>query len=223
MNLQRQTFRLRRRLARLLATRAPISGRAKLIIGLLLFGLAFAVRSLHAVDLKTVMYTTNQPFNGLTVLYDQRAVNIVEGGGLLGPYGKPWQTQWLSEAPGYAIFLSAVYATAGRDFFNVQLLQNALTALCPVLLFLIAGRLLGWRVGVVAGLLAAVSHHLAHISNFILPDALSALPVLAAFYLLWRWRRGLPVNASITARKRPSTIGWGRSHAAAPHNNPASA
>ncbi len=174
---------------RLLATRAPISRRAKLIAGLLLFCVAFAVRSLHAVDLKPVMYTTNQPFNGLTTMYDQRAVSIIEGGGLLGPYGKPWQTQWLSEAPGYAIFLSAVYATAGRDFFNVQLLQNALTALGPVLLFLIAGRLLGWRVGIVAGLLAALSHHLAHVSNFILPDALCALPVLAAMYVLVRARR----------------------------------
>lgn len=189
MNLQRQTFTLRRRLARLLATRAPMSQRGKVIAGLLLFGIAFAVRSLHAVDLQSVMYTTNQPFNGLTVLYDQRAANIVEGGGLLGPYGKPWQTHWLSEAPGYAIYLSAIYATAGRDFFKVQLLQNGLTALAPVLLFLIAGRLLGWRVGIVAGLLAAVSHHLAHISNFILPDALCALPLLAAFYvLLWARR-----------------------------------
>lgn len=198
MNLQRHALTLRRRLARLLATRAPMSRRAKLIAGLLLYSIAFAVRSLHAVDLQSVMYTTNQPFNGLTVVYDQRAANIVEGGGLLGPYDKPWQTHWLSEAPGYAIYLSAIYATVGRDFFNVQLLQNALTAFAPVLLFLIAGTLLGWRVGIVSGVLAAVSHHLAHISNFILPDALCALPVLAAFYvLLWarRARYVYPVYA----------------------------
>jgi 4-amino-4-deoxy-L-arabinose transferase-like glycosyltransferase len=218
LNLRRRAFKLRRRLARLLATRAPLSGRAKLIVGLLLFGLAFAVRSLHAVDLQSVMYTANQPFNGLTVLYDQRAVSIVEGGGLLGPYGKPWQTHWLSEAPGYAIFLSAVYATAGRDFFNVQLLQNALTAIAPVLLFLIAGSLFGWRVGIVAGLLAAVSHHLAHISNFILPDALCALPVLAAMYvLLWARRArhdylvyalaGMLCGAAAWLRPQPMMLG----------------
>jgi len=195
-----------------------MSRRAKLVTALLLFALAFAVRSLHAVDLESVMYTTGQPFGGLTVVYDERAVSIVEGGGLLGPYGKPWQTQWLSEAPGYAIFLSGVYATAGRDFFNVQLLQNLLTALGPVLLFLMAGRLLGWRVGVVAGMLAAISHHLAHISNFILPDALCALPLLAAVYLLWRWRRGrstylvyalagLLCGAAVWLRPQPMLLG----------------
>jgi hypothetical protein len=135
------------------------------------------------------MYTTSQPFGGLTVMYDARAADIVEGGGLLGPYGKPWQTQWLAEAPGYAIYLSAIYATAGRDFFKVQLVQNLLTATAPALLFWIAGALLGWRIGLVAGVLAAISHHLAHISNFILPDALCGLPLLVAFYLLWRSRR----------------------------------
>lgn len=191
MNLQRRAFILRRRLARLLATRAPLARRAKWMIGLLLFALAFAIRSLHAVDLQPVMYTFDQPFHGLTVSYDARAVDIIEGGGLLGPYaGKPWQTQWLSQAPGYAIYLSAIYRTAGRNFFDVQLLQNALTALGPVLLFLITGPLFGWRVGGVSGLFAAVSHHLAHISNFILPDALCALPVLAAVYVLSRLQRG---------------------------------
>ena len=84
---------VRRWLVRQLATGSQVSRRAKLIISLLLFGLAFAVRSLHAVDLESVMYTTNQPFGGLTVLYDARATDIVGGGGLLGPYGKPWQTQ----------------------------------------------------------------------------------------------------------------------------------
>ena len=188
-NLQRRARALRRRLARQLAAGAGMSRRAKIITGALLFAFAFAIRSLHAVDLEPVMYTTGQPFGGLTVMYDARAVNIVEGGGLLGPYGTPWRTEWLSEAPGYAIYLSAIYATAGRDFFKVQLVQNALTATAPVLLLLIAGSLLGWRVGVVAGLLAALSHHLSHVSNFILPDALCALPVLAAFYILSKARR----------------------------------
>jgi hypothetical protein len=189
LSLQRRARLLRRWLARHLATGSQVSRRAKLVISLLLFALAFAVRSLHATDLESVIYTTNQPFGGLTVMYDARAVDIVEGGGLLGPYGKPAQTQWLAEAPGYAIYLSAIYATAGRNFFDVQLVQNLLTATAPVLLFWIACALLGWRVAMVAGVLAAISHHLAHISNFILPDALCALPLLMAFYLLWRARR----------------------------------
>src|SRR5256714_13640542 len=85
----RRIFTLRRWLAPRLATGAPLSRRARLVISLLLFGLAFAVRALHAVDLQPVIYTTNQPFGGLTIGYDRRAVDIIEGGGLLGPYGKP--------------------------------------------------------------------------------------------------------------------------------------
>jgi hypothetical protein len=173
-----------------LATRQTARARTKLFLTLSIFLLAFTVRSLHAVDLAPVMYTAEQPFNGLVESYDSRAVSILRGEGLLGPYNiDPSDTRWLTQAPGYSIFLSMVYQTLGRDFYKAQLVQNALNSLSPVLLFLIAGSLISWRVGAVAGVLAALSHHLAHISNFILPDAMHALPVLGAIYLLLVARR----------------------------------
>jgi hypothetical protein len=110
---------------------------------------------------------------------------ITEGKGLLGPYDvSPRNTVWIAQAPAYSIFLSAVYALSGRDFFKVQLFQNGVNSLSPILIFLIAGAIVSWRVGAVTGFLAALSHHLSYISNFILPDSLSALPLLAAVYLL---------------------------------------
>jgi hypothetical protein len=131
------------------------------------------------------MYTTDQPFSGLTEGYDSRAVSIQRGEGFFGPYGiDPSNTAALSQAPGYSIFLSAVYSVFGRDFLNVQLVQNAINSLSPVLIFLIAGSLVSLRVGIAVGLLAALSHHLGHISNFILPDEMNALPVLGAMYLV---------------------------------------
>lgn len=173
-----------------LATRQTLEARKQLILAVLIFVLAFSVRSLHAVDLSALTYTTEQPFNGLTEGYDRRAVSIERGEGILGPYNiDPSDTQWLTQAPGYSIFLSAVYSLFGRNFFSVQLVQNAINSLSAVLIFLIAGSLTGWRAGVVSGMLAALSHHLAHISNFILPDAMHALPVLAAVYLLVLARR----------------------------------
>jgi Dolichyl-phosphate-mannose-protein mannosyltransferase len=168
-----------------------MSRRGKLAFALLIFGLSFATRSLHAVDLAPVMYTFEQPFGGLTIGYDQRAVSILNGEGLLGPYDvEASQTMSLSQAPGYSIYLSAIYRVVGRNFFNVQLIQNCVNSLGPVLIFLIAGRVLSWRVGSVAGMLAALSHHLSHISNFILPDSLCALPILAAAYCLTISSRG---------------------------------
>src|SRR5262249_11212292 len=149
--------------------------------------------TLQAVDLEPVMYTGQQPFGGLTALYDARAASILSGGGLLGPYNvAPYETIGLAQAPGYSIYLSAVYSTVGRDFFRVQLLQNAINSLSPILIFFIAGFIVSWRVGEAAGFLAALSHHLSHISNFILPDSLCALPLLGAVCLLavsWRRRR----------------------------------
>jgi hypothetical protein len=177
--------RFRRWLTGALAARHPVSGRTKLTFALAIFLLSFAVRSLHAVDLAPVMYTSEQPFNGLVESYDLRAVSILRGEGLLGPYDiDPSDTRWLTQAPGYSVFLSPVYRTLGRDFYRAQLVQNAFNSFSPVLILLIAGSLISWRVGVVSGVLAALSHHLAHFSNFILPDAMHALPVLGAIYLL---------------------------------------
>jgi len=182
--------RLRRWLIDALATQQPAPARTKLIFAALIFLLAFSVRSLHAVDLAPVMYTSEQPFNGLVESYDLRAASILRGEGLLGPYNlDPSDTRWLTQAPGYSVFLSAVYRTLGRDFFEAQLVQNALNSFAPVLILLIAGSLISWRVGVASGMLAALSHHLAHISNFILPYAMHALPVLGAIYLLLIARR----------------------------------
>lgn len=181
-----------------LGTRESISVRVKLALALLIFFLSFATKSLQAVDLSPLMYTAEQPFGGLTTGHDLRAQSILRGEGLLGPYGiDPTETIGLSRTPGYPIFLSGVYELLGRNYFDVQLVQNGLNSLAPVLIFLIAGRVVSWRVGVASGLLTAVSHHLAHFSNFILPDTLCALPILGGIYCLAlssRNRRGYSLH-----------------------------
>lgn len=177
--------KLRRWIAVALATQKAMPRRVKLAAALAIFSLSFVTRSLQAVDLATQMYTADQPFAGLTAGYDERATSILDREGLIAPSEiKPWKTIALSKAPGYSIYLSAIYRIFGRNFFKVQLVQNALNSLAPVLIFLIAGQVISWRVGVVSGLLAAVSHHLSHISNFIIPDSVCALPILAAIYCL---------------------------------------
>src|SRR4029077_20844150 len=96
-------------------TRERLPALPKLAIAVLIFLLSFATRSLHSVDLAPLMYTLEQPFGGLTVGYDQRAVSILKGEALLGPYDiEPSQTIWLSQAPGYSIYLSGVYRILGR-------------------------------------------------------------------------------------------------------------
>lgn len=185
--------------------------RIKLAFAVLIFSLSFATRSLQAVDLSPLMYTLDQPFGGLTSSYDQRAVSILKGHGLLGPYDiDPARTNWLAQAPGYSIYLSCIYRVLGRDFFKVQLTQNGLNSLAPVLILLIAGQLVSWRVGVVSGLIAALSHHLSHISNFLLPDSLAALPILAAvhFIALARHSRRDPYWCYVSAGLMLGLAAW---------------
>jgi hypothetical protein len=183
--------RARRLLITALGGDQRFSNRAKLLFSLLIFLLSFSIKSLVVVDLSPVMYTIEQPAGGMAWEYHRDAVSINDGEGLLVPDNwDPSDTRLLVHAPGYSIYLAAIYSLMGKSYFNVQLIQNAMNSLSAVLIFLIAGNLLSWPVGVASGLLASVSHHFSYYSNFILPDSICALPLLAAVYFLVRTRRG---------------------------------
>lgn len=180
--------RARRSLLGALGAGLRPSRRAKILAGLSIFFVSFITKSLMAVDLAPSIYTSAQA-SGRSE-FERDATSITEGKGLLVPDG--WDssdTSLLFHAPGYSIFLSGVYTIFGRSRFTVQLVHNVINSASAVLLFLVAGTLLTWPVGAVAGLLTAVSHHLSYYSNFLLPDSLSALPILVAVYLLARFRR----------------------------------
>ena len=187
MKLATKRFAFRRWLCRSLATRQQLSIKAKWIIGLSLFVISFSIKSLQAVDLEPTMHTAEQPGGGMSSDFDARALAIVAGKGiLLRDISDRSDTSLLAHAPGYPIFLSAVYAMNGRSYFTVQLIQNLINSLSPVLIFLIAGNLISWRVGIASGALSAISHHLAYYSNLVLSDSLCPLPILVAVYLLVR-------------------------------------
>jgi 4-amino-4-deoxy-L-arabinose transferase-like glycosyltransferase len=166
--------------------RAP-SRRARMAALAGVFLLALAVRSLYALDLAPVMYSRVQPGTRMAWRYDEAAVGILRGDGILWPrHPDPARTGILARPPGYPLFLALAYRGLGRSFFGAQLVQNALTSAACVLLAIAAARLVSWRAGIGGGLIAALSPHLAFSSNFVLPDALSALPLLAALALLAR-------------------------------------
>lgn len=183
--------RLRRRVIIALGGGRHFSNRARLLFSLLVFLISFSIKSLVAVDLSPVMYTIEQPAGGMASQYHREAVSITDGHGLLIPDNwDPTDTRLLVHAPGYSIYLAAIYSLLGESYFNVQLIQNILNSLSAVLIFLIAGNMLTWPVGMVTGLLAALSHHFSYYSNFILPDSICSLPLLIAVYLLVVTGRG---------------------------------
>ena len=149
------------------------------------FALAFLVRSLYAVDQAPEMYSPEQTGTRMAQRYDDTAVEVLAGEGVLWPRVRDKErTGLLARPPGYALYLVAVYETLGRSFVAAQLVQNVLTSLCCVLLVLAAARLASWSIGVTAGVLAALSPQLGYVSALVLPDALSALPLLLALVLL---------------------------------------
>ena len=187
MKLALHRFAFRRLLCRALATRQRMTLGTKFVFALLIFVISFSVKSLQAVDLEPVMHTAEQPGAGMSADYDSRAVSIAAGHGILMPNNQdPSDTALLAQAPGYSIFLSVVYSLKGRSYFTVQVVQNLINSVSPVLMFLIAGNLISWRVGVASGILAALSHHLSYYSNLVLSDSLCALPILIAVYVLVR-------------------------------------
>jgi hypothetical protein len=151
------------------------------------FALAFVVRSLYAVDQAPDMYTAEQEGTRMAQRYDDAARAILAGEGILWPrHPDPARTGLLARPPGYALYLALVYASFGHNFFAAQLVQNLLTSLACLLLVLLGSRLVSWPVGVGAGLVAALSPPLGYVSNLVLPDALSALPLLLALLILAR-------------------------------------
>jgi dolichyl-phosphate-mannose-protein mannosyltransferase len=183
-------FKLRRRLISALGGGQRFQSGTKLFFALLIFFLSFSIKSLVAVDISPVMYTAAHPAL-ISIREIERDTELVtEGRGLFPP--KNWDasdTSLTVYPPGYPYFRSAVYSVFGKSDFNVQIVQNAINSVSAIMIFLIAGRLVTWRVGVASGLLAAASHHLSYYSNYILPDSLCALPILVAVYLLVRARQ----------------------------------
>jgi len=156
--------------------KGSLIGRAAVLAAV--FVLAFLVRSLYAYDQAPVMYSPEQTGTRMAQRYDDTALAILAGEGILWPrVSDKRRTGLLSRPPGYALYLVAVYETLGRSFLAAQLVQNVLTSICCVLLVLLAARLCSWPIGVTAGVFAALSPQLGYVSALVLPDALSALPL----------------------------------------------
>lgn len=157
----------------------------KWMVALLIFLVSFAVKSLQAADVALWLGRPDQRVTSQQATFHSRAISIVKGDGLLVPKKTdPSDTGLLGYAPGYPIFLASVYFVAGTGFSSAQMIQNAFNSISPALIFLISGLVISWRVGAVAGFLAATSNHLSYYSNLLMADSLAALPLLLAFYIL---------------------------------------
>lgn len=157
--------------------------RTKAIVGgAAVFVLALLVRGLYLSDGVALLYTPDQDGTRMARRYDDTALSILGGEGILFP--KVWdktRTGLASRPPGYGLFLASVYQIFGRSFPIVAVVQDVLTSLAAVLILAVTRRLFGVAAGLLAGLLVAISPHIAATSNLILADAIASIPLLLGF------------------------------------------
>jgi len=153
-----------------------------IVFGALVFALALLVRGLYLADGVALLYTPDQDGTRMARRYDDTALSILAGEGILFPkVPDPARTGLASRPPGYGLFLASVYGTLGRSFPIVAAVQDVLTSLAALLVMAFAHRLFGLAAGVLAGLLVAISPHVAATSNLVLADAIASIPLLLAF------------------------------------------
>ncbi len=171
---------------------AGASLRKRAVLGFVIFLLALGVRVMSWQDTRHEAGRVQKQFRvsdeEVPDGYKQTGRLLLEGG--LGAFFNPAsplsEPDHAGHPPGYPILIALAMGLYGDPDAGVQLIQIVCDALAAVVLFLIAAELLPLAAGTVAGLLAAVAPQLAWNSVLLLPDTVSVLPLLLAFYCLLR-------------------------------------
>ncbi|MBX7187857.1 MAG: glycosyltransferase family 39 protein [Vicinamibacteria bacterium] len=159
--------------------------------GTFVFVLSLLVRGLYLADGMALLYTPDQDGTRMARRYDDTALSILAGEGILFPkVWDPARTGLASRPPGYGLFLASVYQVFGRSFPIVAAVQDVLTSMAVLLVMAFAFRLFGLSAALFSGLLVAVSPHIAATSNLVLADAVASLPLLLAFLVVLPVIRG---------------------------------
>lgn len=137
----------------------------------------------------------------ITARYKEEAQFLLAGdltSFVTGAKSEP-DTMILSHAPGYPMVIALIYKISGNSDRALRLFQIACEAVTAVLIFLIAARLIPRGAALIAALLAAVAPQLAFRSLVLLPDTLSALPLVAAIFLIMKAAEDRSIRKMILA------------------------
>jgi dolichyl-phosphate-mannose-protein mannosyltransferase len=165
----------------------------RLSLGLMCAGvvlLSAAVRLLYFQDMRGEVLHEQSLATNLVYNYEEEKQRMANDGGLLFPSKPldPGDARMLFHPPGYSILLAAIYGNDAPDryYTALRLIQIVVAALTDLLILLIAAQLFPLAVAGIAGVIAAISPHLAYHSLWLSPDTLYILPILAAMYLFIR-------------------------------------
>ncbi|HEX8846171.1 MAG TPA: glycosyltransferase family 39 protein [Pyrinomonadaceae bacterium] len=92
----------------------------------------------------------------------------------------------LGHPPGYSILFAITSGIFGEEDAALQITQILADSAAALIVFLIALSLLRFPIAIIAALLVALAPQFTYNSTLLLPDSISALPILLAVYLLVR-------------------------------------
>lgn len=166
----------------------PFAPRRLVMPCVLIFIAALGVRLLHWQDCYVETLRSDSLSAGLTKSYQHEAERMTEDGSVLfpNPAVDPGDAHILIHPPGYSILLLVIHKLHGDPTFTMRALQVVCDSAAAVLVFLITVEFLPIVVGIIAGVLAAVSPHLAYYSLWLTADSLVVLPILLAVLLIVR-------------------------------------
>src|SRR5262249_38152052 len=162
------------------------------------FSVALVVRLLHWQDSHLEIVREGTLLTDLGRPYVNGAKEMAGQHGFLFPTEgvDPGDATLLAHPPGYSMVWRLLYGNnpSVHSAVLIRSVQVVLDAAACLIVILIAGELFLPGMALLAGLLAALSPHLAYHSLWLSPDSLVAVPALAALYLI------------IRANKRPRLV-----------------
>lgn len=157
-------------------TRALSDRDGERIIVLGIFVLAYALRFVYMLQMQSSPHFFSPTMDPL--FHDAWAQNIADGN---------WVgSKVFFRAPFYAYFLAVVYKIFGHSYIIPRLIQHLIGSVSCVLIYLLARRLFGRKVAVVAGLIAATYGMLLYFEGELLLDSLLVFFDLVLILLLLR-------------------------------------
>jgi hypothetical protein len=148
--------------------------------------IVFVVFGVRLLQWQNNFLTLDKNMTRLIARYKEEAQFLLSGDVTSFIQGSPSEpdSMILLHPPGYPIVIAAVYKLSGNSDRALRLFQIACEAVTAVLIFFIAARLIPRGAALLAALLVAVAPQLAFRSLVLLPESLTALPLVAAILLI---------------------------------------
>jgi 4-amino-4-deoxy-L-arabinose transferase-like glycosyltransferase len=187
----------------------------RLFLLLCVLALSFAVRGLTAEFMRVHLSDAGWFQTGTYSIFDNQARAILENRASPFWIDDPKLTQAAVYPPGYPLWLALVYSLSGeRSAYSVQNVQWFLDALSVLLVVGIGVTAYGWRTGVIAGALAALSPLLALYGATPMADAPASWTVLGGAWMLllaarrrsWKWALGAGLMVGVSCWLRANAL-----------------